>query len=112
MEGNLPALADFGLSNNNKKYADVKEQREVWKRRTTKFLAPELWTLLTEPDKMVDEKKADIYSFGAMLFAIIFKNYPYKTKPTKNDRLYKFIAKKDKQGLWDILVKMRHDIQQ
>lgn len=55
--------------------------------------------------------KADIYSFGAMVFALIFKTYPYKTKPTKTDRLYKFIAKQDYEGLWDHLKRLRKDIE-
>lgn len=47
-----------------------------------------------------------------MVFALIFKTYPYKTKPTKTDRLYKFIAKSDFDGLWESLKRLKRDIEQ
>jgi serine/threonine protein kinase len=57
-------------------------------------MAPEIHEVLTNRENFYDAFKADIFSLGVIMFALVLGRLPFEYA-TKDDKIYKLIAEQD-----------------
>ena len=62
-------------------------------------MAPEIHEVLTNREKSYDAFKADIFSLGVIMFALVLGRLPFEYA-TKDDTIYKLIEKEDYESFW------------
>ena len=62
-------------------------------------MAPEIHEVLISREKSYDAFKADIFSLGVIMFALVLGRLPFEYA-TKDDKIYKLIAEEDYESFW------------
>lgn len=62
-------------------------------------MAPEIHEILTNKEHSYDAFKADIFSLGVIMFALVLGRLPFEYA-TKEDKIYKLIADEDYESFW------------
>eukprot|EP00825_Cyclidium_porcatum_P019890 TRINITY_DN22780_c0_g1_i3.p1 TRINITY_DN22780_c0_g1~~TRINITY_DN22780_c0_g1_i3.p1 ORF type:complete len:323 (-),score=21.20 TRINITY_DN22780_c0_g1_i3:63-1031(-) len=108
----IAILADFGFARKQVPVS-VKQQLDSWTNRSQLSLSPEILEFFKKTQTMTqqqkqscpncfDEKKADIFAFGILLFNCLFGQNPFERDQVSiEDPLYQFLHKKQYEKFWD-----------
>lgn len=83
----VPLLSDFGFAIRGTKSKEIRANSCKGTRRG--YMAPELHLLPSKPQPY-DAKKLDVFSFGVVIFALIFNKLPFEFA-TATDKYYGLI---------------------